>query len=212
MSVTQVDPDGEAGALVRRAADGDREALECLFARHVGALHAWLRLHAGRLVLARESVADLAQSACREVLEDLREHSYTDEASFRAWLFTAARRKVLDRARYHRRLRRDARRDVGAEAAADALDPARLLEQYATFCSPSGVAMAHEEAERIEAAFAQLPDEYREVITQAHLIGASRAEIGRAMGRSEGAVKVLLHRALARLSRLLRAGETDASA
>ena len=48
-----------------------------------------------------------------------------------------------------------------------------------------------------------MPEEYREVITLAHLVGLSRAEIALQMGKSEGAVRVLLHRALARMSAIL---------
>jgi DNA-directed RNA polymerase specialized sigma24 family protein len=37
----------------------------------------------------------------------------------------------------------------------------------------------------------------------AHIAGLSRAEIAQQMGKSEGAVRVILHRALARISELL---------
>ena len=57
--------------------------------------------------------------------------------------------------------------------------------------------------QRIERAFEQMPEEYREVITLAHLVGLSRAEIAQQLGKSEGAVRVLLHRALARMSSIL---------
>jgi DNA-directed RNA polymerase specialized sigma24 family protein len=52
-----------------------------------------------------------------------------------------------------------------------------------------------EEFERIEAAFDQLSEEHREVISLAHLAGLLRAEIAERIQRSEGAVRVLLHRA-----------------
>jgi len=41
------------------------------------------------------------------------------------------------------------------------------------------------------------------VITLAHLVGLARAEIAQQMGKSEGAVRVLLHRALARMAAIL---------
>jgi RNA polymerase sigma factor (sigma-70 family) len=60
--------------------------------------------------------------------------------------------------------------------------------------------MTAEELERLEAAFDRLPDDYREVITLARLVGLPLAAIGRQMGgRSEGAVSMLLARALTRL-------------
>jgi DNA-directed RNA polymerase specialized sigma24 family protein len=41
------------------------------------------------------------------------------------------------------------------------------------------------------------------VVTLAHLAGLSRAEIGEQMGKTEEAVRALLHRAKARLAILL---------
>ncbi len=41
------------------------------------------------------------------------------------------------------------------------------------------------------------------MITLAHIVGLSRAEIAQQMGKSEGNVRVLLHRALAKVSSLL---------
>ena len=54
--------------------------------------------------------------------------------------------------------------------------------------------------ERLQRAFSTLPDEYREVITLARVVGLPHAEIAVKLGKSEGAVRILLHRALARLA------------
>ena len=69
--------------------------------------------------------------------------------------------------------------------------------------------MLAEEIARLEAAIDQLPEEQREVITLAHLVGLSRADIGAQMGRTEEAVRALLHRAKARLSILLDAAGAE---
>jgi RNA polymerase sigma factor (sigma-70 family) len=47
------------------------------------------------------------------------------------------------------------------------------------------------------------PENYREVITLSRVVGLSHREIGEQIGKNEGAVRVLLHRALARLGRLM---------
>jgi len=69
------------------------------------------------------------------------------------------------------------------------------------------VALLRAEIARLEAAIDQLPDEQKEVLTLAHLAGLSRAEIGAHMGKTEEAVRALLHRAKARLSILMGVGE-----
>lgn len=48
------------------------------------------------------------------------------------------------------------------------------------------------------------------MITQARLLGLSHAEIADEMGRNEGAVRVLLHRALIRLGRIMTRDESGA--
>ena len=60
-----------------------------------------------------------------------------------------------------------------------------------------------EEVERFERAFEELSEEHREVISLAHLVGLSRAEIAVELDKTEVAVRSLLYRGLARLAELL---------
>lgn len=73
--------------------------------------------------------------------------------------------------------------------------------------TPSRAAMGAEQLAAFEQVFDRLPEDYREVITLSKLVGLSHAEIAVEMKRSEGAVRVLLHRALARLGVLLETAE-----
>jgi RNA polymerase sigma-70 factor (ECF subfamily) len=140
------------------------------------------------------------QSVCRELLTHQERFQYPGEQQFLAWLYTTARRKISNRVRDLGRDKRDARREIGglAESAM-----AELGAAYARVSSPSGRALRAEEIARLEAAIDRLPEEQREVVTLAHLAGLSRAEIGEQMGKTEEAVRALLHRAKARLAILL---------
>ena len=55
----------------------------------------------------------------------------------------------------------------------------------------------------LELVFDQLPADYREVILLSRIVGLSHEEIAEQMGRSKGAISVLLSRALARLATLI---------
>ena len=185
------------------AASGDRAAIDALLERYSGELHAFVRLRAGKLVQGRESSADIVQSVCREVLEHAERFQHPSEASFKRWLYTTALRKIKNRHAYYLASKRDALReepegDEGVEALAD---------HYKKFASPSRHAIAREEIERVERTFAKLTEEQREVVTLAHLVGLSRKEIAEHLGKSEGAVRVTLHRALVRISELLDADD-----
>lgn len=182
--------------LTQRAAAGDRKALEALLGEHQAQLRAFIRLRSDRALRRRESSSDLAQSVCREALQHADRFTYPSPEAFRAWLFTTAMRKIQDRRKYHLAGRRDVRREQGQ---GDTVADRNLLECYSGFCTPSRDAGAREELERVERAMDALPDEYREVITLSRVAGLNHATIAEQMGRSEGAVRMLLHRAIARL-------------
>lgn len=183
--------------LVARATRGDPTAIENLLCRNLAALRAFVRAKAGPRLLARESASDVVQSVCRELLEDLPVLHFDSEPAFRAWLFRAAWHKLVDRAR---RLETD-KRDVARERvlASDAGDDHAL----ATFLTPSRDACAREDLARLEQAFDELPDEYREAIVLHKVAGLSYGEISAELGRSEGACRNLVYRGLARLAELL---------
>jgi RNA polymerase sigma-70 factor (ECF subfamily) len=191
--------------LAERAARGDQEAVELLIVQHLPGLRAFVRLRSGSLLRQQESSSDLVQSVCREVLQNIGRFRHPDESGFKRWLYTTALRKIADRADRYGALKRGPGR-TAAPLAGESHDDASVLACYASFSTPSRRAMVKEELERVECAFEKLSDEQREVITLAHVVGLSRAEIAVHMEKSEAAVRVLLHRALARVSDLLGAG------
>ncbi|MFG0315962.1 MAG: RNA polymerase sigma factor [Planctomycetota bacterium JB042] len=191
----------ELADLVRRAQAGDDGAADELLRSHLPGLRAFVRLRAGEVVRLKESASDLVHSVCREVLEELPSIEYRGEKAFRNWLFRAAERKIVDRARFWRAEKRDLAREASP---APGTDRDELMRSYASIHTPSRDAIVREEVERIEEAFDRLPDHYREVITLARLVGLPHKEIAEEMGRSEGAVRILLFRALAELSDHLR--------
>jgi RNA polymerase sigma-70 factor (subfamily 1) len=185
--------------LVEKASHGDAPAIDELLHRHLPALRAFVRLRAGPAIRARESADDLAQSVCRELLQQLGSFDYRGDAAFKAWLFTAAMRKLVERQRYYEA----DKRDVGREVPARASDSADLLDVYGHVMTPSRDAQAQEVMERLEHAFDQLPPDYRDVIVWHRIVGLSQREVGERMGRSEIAVQRLFARAMAKLSAYL---------
>ncbi len=191
---------------VNAAIAGDAPAFDSLFARNLPHLHAFLRLKAGGVVTERESISDLAQSVCREVLSDLDSFEYRGEREFRNFLLLQATRKILKRYRYHHREKRDVAREV-SQATTDE-DARRLIDCYATILTPSRHAAAREEVDRVEAAMHQLPDEQRDAVAMSRIMGLSYAEIAAQLGKSESAARGLVARGLAKLTSI-RAAATD---
>jgi RNA polymerase sigma-70 factor, ECF subfamily len=113
-----------------------------------------------------------------------------DESAWRAWLFTTARRRVIDDARYR------ARRPVS---------PVAEVPTAATPLSPDTADVV---LERLSTAAAialvsALPQLQAEVILLRVLAGLDNDATARLLGRSPGAVRVAAHRGLRRLAQLL---------
>ncbi len=178
-----------------RAASRDKQALEQLLVRHLPHLTGWLRLRMGALLRARETPEDLVQSVAREALGELSTFEWRGEGAFRHWLYTRAQHKLQDRIRYLGAKMRDARREAPTPE-----DSQALLNCYASLCTPSREMASAEALRRIESAFDELPEDYREAITQYRICGLDYEEIAERMGRSEGAVRNLVYRGLSRLA------------
>ncbi len=196
----------DLAADIAAARRGDPRAVDSLFARNLPPLVAFIRSRAGKAVAARESAVDIAQSVFREVLEDVDKIELKGEAAFKNWLFMQATRKVLDRAKFLQRERRNVAREVELPEAGPAADA--MLACYASIATPSQHAAAREELARFEAAVQQLSEAQRDAVTMSRLMNLSYPQIAEQMGMTESAVRGLVARGLAALSSQLD-GDSD---
>ncbi|MCB9881326.1 MAG: sigma-70 family RNA polymerase sigma factor [Planctomycetes bacterium] len=191
------------------ARGGNREAMDRLIDALLPEVRAYVRLHSGRRIRERESVTDVVQTICHEIVVDLHGFKGNAEKQFRKWLFRLALAKIHDRHRFHSAQMRAAEREVRlASHTATSVDGHdELLDCYATFCTPSVHMSAREEVARIENAIDRLHAEHREIIALSCFAGLSHAEIADELGKSEPAVRKLLSRARANLAVLLAKDE-----
>lgn len=154
----------------------------------------FVRRRMGPELAARESASDIVQSTCRELLRGAASYEERGEASFQAWIRSAAEHKLRNRARHWRAARR-----AQGEGALDApLGEAQTPASRSR--TPSQETLLREEASRLQRAFAALPEEYRLVLVRFQIEGQSQSEIARELGRSSEAVRKLVARAMARLA------------
>jgi RNA polymerase sigma-70 factor (ECF subfamily) len=184
--------DDDTRELALRASRGDAVSVEAMLTRYVPRLRAFLRAQIDAEQRLQESVSDLVQSTCRELLQAGSDFSWQGEARFRSWLFTAAVNKIRMRLRGQRAQKRRHDR-VSAELDA-------VADPHAALHSPSHEAIGREANAALHVALDALAPDQREVIALARVAGLPIAEVARVMGRTENAVRTLLSRALVALS------------
>jgi RNA polymerase sigma-70 factor (ECF subfamily) len=169
-------------ALVERGRAGDLEALACLYRLHAERIKAYLAGSVGN----RHDAEDLTSQTFSRMLERI--DRYEDRAlPFSAWLFRIARNAAVDHFRAAGRELLEAGYPEPREAAPSAEDAAlRRLEDR-----------------RVAELACRLSEDQRRVVALRFLLGRSNAEAAVALGKTEGAVKALQHRALASLERVL---------
>jgi RNA polymerase sigma-70 factor (ECF subfamily) len=191
--------------LIRLTRQGDPSARDRLLARHRPRLRRMVRLHLDRRLGARVDPSDVVQDALAEAARRLEEYLHRPPLPFYPWLRQIALDRLLDLRRRHVRAskRSVAREEPGVlnlpdESAAELA--ARLIDLGS---SPSRHLLREELRERVRAALGRLPDGDREVLVLRHLEQMPAREVAAVLGVGEGAVRMRLVRALARLRELL---------
>lgn len=194
--------------LVQAAGVGDVEAIRALLAHHVPGLRGYLRRNAGPLAAGRESVGDLVQSICREVLEHVADGrlEYRGERAFKEWLYRAALIKVLNRQRFWKAEKREAGKQRPLVDDADR----GVTPPVASDPSPSQGAADRERLVVLESAFHQLDTEQQAIIFLAYVEELSHKEIAERLGIGESHSRSKLSRAIARLARIATSGPPTA--
>lgn len=169
------------------AARRDPLAFEALYRKYVAqvynfALYELRDQHAAEDLTAGVFLRALAG------LPTFREREEPPASSFRPWLFQIARNALAnERRRSHRR----------PEA------PLELADLLAVADDVERDVVTRDELRRALAALDQLPDDRRQALLLRFVHEMNAAEIGQVLGRSAGAVRVLIHRGLRGVTRQL---------
>ncbi len=168
--------------LIGRWKAGESRAATRLVARHSDALARFVASSGGR-----GDVEEIVQDTFVRAFGAI--DSFRGESSFRTWLFTIAKRLMLDRRRSDAR-----RRDTVEVKEADAVSEYGALDSI----------IAEEAAERVRVALEKLSPMQREVFLLRAQQGMAYKEIAEVVGSTEGATRVHYHNAIETVKRYLK--------
>jgi RNA polymerase sigma-70 factor (TIGR02952 family) len=188
--LAQVPPaaDGvDVWTLVRQAQEGDAEAFGRLYDRYVSIVHRYAYHRVGDRATAEDVTSETFVRALRRI----------DSLSFQgrdvgAWLVTIARNIILDHVKSSRY-----RLEV---TTADMRDADQATD------GPEDAVVQHLTNRELLACVQQLGSEQQECIVLRFIHGLSVSETAEIMGKKDGAIKALQHRAVRRLAGLLPEG------
>jgi RNA polymerase sigma-70 factor (ECF subfamily) len=197
---------GESTDLITRAAAGDVDARNALFARHTERLRRMVRLRLSRRLQGRVDEGDVVQEALLEAARKLNEYLQRPEAPFYLWLRHLTGLKLAELHRHHLGTQmRDADREVsiyrGALPEADSVSLAAHL--LGTITSPSQVAVRAERQIRLQEAVNSLDPIDREILALRHFEQLNNQETAEVLGMSPSGATARHMRALKRLKTIL---------
>jgi RNA polymerase sigma-70 factor, ECF subfamily len=171
----------EVRTLVERAQAGDRDALEDLYLLHFDRIYSYLHLAVGN----RHDAEDLTTQTFVRMLESISRFRF-GKAPFSAWLFRIAHNLAMDHFRAGKRVQPSDDLPEDEDTAEDSAEEQALQELG--------------RGSMLELITALSPDQ-QQVLTLKFLFSFSNPETATILGKTEGAVKALQHRALASLHR-----------
>jgi RNA polymerase sigma-70 factor, ECF subfamily len=177
-------PQEEVRRLVERAQRGDRDALEELYLLHFDRIYSYLHLSVGN----RHDAEDLTTQTFLKMLESIKRFRWRS-APFSAWLFRIAHNLAMDHFRAHRRWQ-----------------PEEDVPELPGSAEPSAEAEAMQSIGRASMLklIETLSEDQQQVLTLKFVFNFANAEVATILGKTEGAIKSLQHRALVSLQKKLQ--------
>lgn len=180
-------------ALVRACQKGEPAALDALIRATYADVYALCR----RMLADPDEAADATQEVYIRVMRSV--FGFRGESAFGTWLHRVTVNVCLTALR-----RRSRARAAGMVAGSSAFGlPGEELALADEGRAPDDAAVTADLVARSEAALATLPEDARAVVVLRDVEGLSTKEVADLLGVSESVVKVRLHRAHARLRRLV---------
>jgi RNA polymerase sigma-70 factor (ECF subfamily) len=185
------DANVELSSIIARAQAGDESAFGELYARYARYILRYMYVRTRE----PESAQDLTQEVFIRVIKGIGGMQYRGEKMFLGWLYTIAGNVLIGQAR---------RRQISTSSLDDTVDVTDPRGQEAVSSLFERLSLQH--------AIAQLTAEQQHVLMLKFFGDMTNQEIAATIGKTEGAVKALQHRAIQALQQILNQESASAEA
>jgi RNA polymerase sigma-70 factor (ECF subfamily) len=176
----------EVESVVDRAAGGDTEAFGRLYDIYADRIYRHIYYRTSNV----EDARDLTQEVFLKAWRGLPKYRRT-KTPFLGWLFTIAHNRVID---YYRTKKDHSYLNTEIVMEDPDKGPEKLAEVKFT-------------QQGVRRAILQLPEEQQQVILMSFIEGLEYSEIAAALNKTEGNIRVIVHRALKRMRKILDKAE-----
>jgi len=176
----------DISGLIEKAVHGDSNAFGRLYDMHVDRVYRHIYYRVTNVADAE----DLTQKVFLKAWKGMSKYKKTT-SPFPAWLMTISHNVIID---FYRSRKPEFHGDFDITSPPEA-DPARMVE-------------TRNSEEEIKKYIRLLGNDQQQVILFRFIEDMSFAEIGAAMGKSEGAIRVILHRGLSKLKNIMEQATT----
>jgi RNA polymerase sigma-70 factor, ECF subfamily len=190
--------------LLRRLRAGDKQALGEFLQDHRRQLLAFIERNLGAALRSKIEPEDVYQETAVHALNALSSAGLSQREPF-GWLCHLAEQRIVDA---HRKFfgaqKRAADREAPLDAPVGKTGAQQLIDLLVISMTTPSMAFARDERQmRLLQALASLPEESRTALRLRYIDNLPSKEIAQRLGKSDGAVRVLLTRTLNRLQLLL---------
>ena len=194
-------------ALLPRIRQRDQEALAQYIEGNRWRIMAFIERQLGGALRRKVEPDDIFQETSADAVRALPEMDLADRDPF-GWLCQIAERRIIDA---HRKFIASQKRDAGREVSIHgAPDTSRggLIDLLVASMTTASQAFSRDQKQiRLLAALDNLPTEQREALRLRYVDGLPSKDIAQRLGKTDGAVRVMLTRSLARLQQMLGVAE-----
>ena len=187
--------------LVSLAKDGDQSALNKLFEVYNERVLRIVRIRMGQELRSKQESMDIVQDAFISALRSLENFTYQNEGDFLRWMSKIVENRIRDNLEKLHANKRDIRKEIPLNNTSATQDTFARTIGPIDNTTPSLIISRREDLNRLEEAINKLKPEYREVIILTKMENLSYKEIADKLGKTPDTVRMLLSRALTKLSR-----------